>query len=424
VASSQRYSNFLMPRGRPRAREQPNSSSNKNGSYLPADVMSLEHGSLGDPYTKINAILHDGDEIEVALQTEVEVDDVGAPIVSQWYEAAFCRGEASQRRFRGAALREERRQKELREAALRETENNNGAPGLQFGFQTQVHVLSNTLGEDWEIEGALTSDWDRQVGAAVGEVVDDQIDSETCQEIRGLLHLALPFLHTQFINYSGLFESGPLSGAGSDDVGHFLHGAGVVDLQHHTTAVQEIYERVSPGAEPVDRAGFIDVLLRVIHALKDSPTPILEYLEEQLTSLVAYVQNRSADPIREILETQEMRHFLEQIRPELMDILHAYGDKQSSTQSRPLLSLDAFSIMATNAFGSLKPNASSIEEKVMQAFSDAQPGTKDVPYLVSAEVIEAIARLSMELSEEDRTAKQRIQQGFDLVLLIAGSSRK
>ena len=87
VVAAQRYS-LMLPQGRTRLREQAHS---KRGFYLPHNVSSRMDGDIvHPPHARINEILQDGAEVTVTLQNEVDVDELGAPVVSEWAAEAFC----------------------------------------------------------------------------------------------------------------------------------------------------------------------------------------------------------------------------------------------------------------------------------------------------------------------------------------------
>ena len=63
--------------------------------------------SLRDPNAKINEVFNDGAEVTVELQESVEVDNIGAPALSDWQQKSFCVGEASQLRLKADMARKE-----------------------------------------------------------------------------------------------------------------------------------------------------------------------------------------------------------------------------------------------------------------------------------------------------------------------------
>ena len=50
-------------------------------------------GSSLHPRARLCDVLRDGDEIDVALQTEVAVGSNGEPVLNQWSAQAFCHSE-------------------------------------------------------------------------------------------------------------------------------------------------------------------------------------------------------------------------------------------------------------------------------------------------------------------------------------------
>jgi hypothetical protein len=95
LVASQQYS-IRRPNGRSRNREE---SKSKTGFFLPLSVQSAKGEELSDPEQRINEVFQDGAEVRIELQEEVEIDAIGAPVLSEWQVKSFAVGEASKLRL-------------------------------------------------------------------------------------------------------------------------------------------------------------------------------------------------------------------------------------------------------------------------------------------------------------------------------------
>ncbi|CAB1117781.1 unnamed protein product [Ectocarpus sp. CCAP 1310/34] len=114
-------------------------------------------GNLDDPYSTIGDVLKDGAEVEVVLMDAVEVDDVGAPVASEWFLKAFGSGEATKRRLNGIRAREEHEAKLASDEAA-----GIGSHGIMLGgFDVTVEgvAISGPLETPGEIRAAMEHDW-------------------------------------------------------------------------------------------------------------------------------------------------------------------------------------------------------------------------------------------------------------------------
>ncbi|CAM9385939.1 unnamed protein product, partial [Hapterophycus canaliculatus] len=232
LVASQRLQ-LMQPKGRQRMRE---SGDARRGFALPKTVLLKGHGDLNDPYSTISDVLEDGAQVEVVVMDAVEVDDVGAPVASEWFLKAFGSGEATKRRLNGIRMRDEYETK----LASDEDAGVGGVGGYEGralgfgsrrasrgGFDVTVEgvAISGPLETPGEIRVAMEHDWR---SADMGGLVQDP---KLAVLVKGLLQSHLPKLNEIHSSFSGARLAGGSTAAMSfHDFAHALHRCGVMSF--------------------------------------------------------------------------------------------------------------------------------------------------------------------------------------------------
>jgi hypothetical protein len=119
MVASQQYA-LRKPAGRSRAREGRDDKGSP-GFYIPESMSSSKGQAFDNPNLKISDVFQDGATCCIALSTVLEVDEIGAPVLTQWQSKAFFNGEAGKMRALGGAEREKaerRRAKEVQDRVM------------------------------------------------------------------------------------------------------------------------------------------------------------------------------------------------------------------------------------------------------------------------------------------------------------------
>jgi hypothetical protein len=247
LVAAQRHA-LALPHGKTRAREE---SDEKRGFFLPKDVLS-DRGSSLDPDMVIKDVLGDGDRVTVELQTVVEVDDIGAPIMSPWQTRAFAAtGAASERRARGIASRAAIAEHEAEinaevQRRVREDERYQRAhEAAALAEVTQAGgynvVVTGHLETAEESAAALDLDW-----PALSESLKDLrcFPSATAKEaFKEDLRTSYGDLNRIFVHYAGLGRIGQQHGVSLSEFCHYAHISRLARHADKSNASTEKQER-------------------------------------------------------------------------------------------------------------------------------------------------------------------------------------
>ncbi|KAJ1450186.1 hypothetical protein M885DRAFT_621865 [Pelagophyceae sp. CCMP2097] len=241
LVASQRYSLAVAGKGHGRARSD---RDDKNGFFLPKDVLGQD-GSLM-PDALIKDVLRDGEECVVELQKVVEVDQVGAPVQSNWQMAAFSTSsETSSRRARGTASREEisekeghirdevsRRQRDaLRHRKAREV-NAAADFSLREGDVAHQVVVAGRFEDAEDAAAALDLDW-AKISQSL-EALDCLPTGTADASFRAFLRMHYDDVNALFIRYAGVARPGVPHGISPLEFGHVVHLARLARYQNKT----------------------------------------------------------------------------------------------------------------------------------------------------------------------------------------------
>lgn len=227
LVAAQRHA-LAVPHGRTRAREE---NDEKRGLFLPRDVLARDGSSLA-PDLLIKDVLGDGELVSVELQRVVEVDDIGAPILSPWATSAFAtRGAASERRARGISsrasiatheaeinaevtrrAREDERYRSAHEAAaLAEATQGTGYNVVVTGHLETAEEAAAALDLDWPAVSESLQDLRCHPGPTAKEAFKDE------------LRRAYGDLNRIFVHYAGLGRVGATHGVSLGEFCHYAH---------------------------------------------------------------------------------------------------------------------------------------------------------------------------------------------------------
>ncbi|CAM9719375.1 unnamed protein product [Scytosiphon promiscuus] len=435
LVASQRLQ-LMQPKGRQRLRE---SGDARRGFALPKTVLLKGHGDLDDPHSMISDVLEDGAQVEVVLMDAVEVDDVGAPVSSEWFLKAFGSGEATKRRLNGIRMRDEYETK----LASEEDAGIGGVGGfdrgtLGFGsrrasgggFDVTVEgvAISGPLETPGQIRVAMEHDWR---SADVGGLVEDPTVAVL---VKAFLQSHLPKLNEIHSSFSGGRLAGGSTAAMSfHDFAHALHRCGVMSFSdgtaqggktsegkhsesHHSqnsARVRAVFDEACRGSWPgngnmLSRAQFLAAL--VLAAL-DREGAVVEALREivEETLLPMHAEAVSDEVGVEIART-DVQNYISDNRRLLHSVYVLYADP---SEDGALVTLEQFRELmddcgVLSAMTATTSGRAKFDFQSETCFLQVQ-GSPPLPSLVFNECIEAACRLAIMTAED--SSPQQTQPG-------------
>eukprot|EP00903_Cladosiphon_okamuranus_P016005 g14779.t2 len=389
----------------------------RRGFALPKAVLLKGHGDLDDPSAAINEVLEDGAEVEVVLMDAVEVDDVGAPVASEWFLKAFGSGEGTKRRLNGIRLREEYEAKmaseEDAEMGIRPSR---GVAGGGFDVTVEGVTVSGPLETPGEIRVAMEHDWR---SADIGGLLSDPSEALA---VKGLLQRHLPALSQVHSSRSGgNMDAGraPASATMSfHDFGHTFHRFGIMSFADDargrrdekdeeesegpsaaTTAMRTVFENANRGYLPgngrvLSRAQFLRALVLVA---RDKEGGVVEALREivEETMLPKHFEAMADEVGVEIART-EVQHYISDNRRLLHSVYLLYAEP---SEDGALITLDHFRELmddcgVMSAMTATTSGRSKFDFQAETCFLQVQ-GNPPLPSMVFTEAIEASCRLAI-----------------------------
>ncbi|GMI04910.1 hypothetical protein TrVE_jg12133 [Triparma verrucosa] len=428
LVAAQQYE-LRKPSGRTRNREQANAA---RGFFLPMNVTSGKGGKMSNPDAKINEVFTDGAEVVVELQEEVEVDSIGAPVLSDWQQKSFCVGEASQLRLKSEALRkEEEKKKMLAKMAI----ENRKKYEMNMIVSSSIDYTMADMGLD-----TSAYDWNAIVEVIAGSSQKDQ------DELEEYFHEAYPLLDEIFVHYAGekKKDSGSETKLTFAEFSHFLHSVRVYhayrDLQTIKDCVLEAKRRLvaatesknadDPSEEFMTKEEFfacmIYLSIQKLEGTKRSSGCLREVVEKFVEP--HWTEGRAEDKTRVLMDSDKVTKMLGDSWPYLKQVYNFYVQTDTGVMTQ-----ETFGNVMKDA-GLLMRNpgeqADAAEDRMssltLNAFFGAQgfPARQlELAELVFAEFLEATCRLSVESLSQQTTSFEKFQLGLDALLDLRRNMR-
>ncbi|CAN0296599.1 unnamed protein product, partial [Ectocarpus sp. 12 AP-2014] len=414
LAASQRLQ-LMQPKGRQRMRE---AGDARRGFALPKAVLVKGGGNLDDPYSTIGDVLQDGAEVEVVLMDAVEVDDVGAPMASEWFLKAFGSGEATKRRLNGIRAREEHEAKLASDEAA-----GIGSSGIMLGgFDVTVEgvAISGPLETPGEIRAATEHDWR---SADIGGLVNDPKEALA---VKGLLQSHLPALNQVHASLSGGRMPGGSSPAMSfQDFAHGLHRYGIMPYVRDAQAgegkgdesrdppdpVRAVFRDAKRGHWPGDdtvlsRAQFLAALVLIARGKGGGTVEAMREIVEEV--LLPTHTLTMSDEVGVEITRPEVQQYISDNRRLLHSVYLLYAE---ASEGGALITLDHFRELMDDCgvMSAMTATTSGMAKFDFQAetcFLQVQ-GKPPLPSLVFTECIEAACRLAIMTAEDSSSIQSQ-----------------
>ncbi|CAM9883903.1 unnamed protein product [Ascophyllum nodosum] len=393
---------LLKPKGRSRMREKYDA---RRGFLLPQAVVVKGHDdSIQDPEAIIKNVMQEGSQVEVVLMEEMGLDDVGAPMESDWFLKAFGVGEATKRRLNGARLREVYKAKvdvNGADGGVYESTQSGGVVAGEFDVTVEGVVISGPLETVGQIRAAMEHDWR---SAGLGEFFDDPNEAAA---VKRLLQAHLPALNRVHASRSGGESGARMS---FNDFGHLLHRCGVMPYSERhgdaapTEKTRKVFKDACRGIWPGDgkslnRAQFLAALVLTARTegrggrRNNTLEPLKRVIEEKL---LPSHDEATVDNVGAIINREEVQRFVSNNRRLLHSAYLLYAE---ASDDGAFVTLEHFREMMDDcgAMPSMTATSSGQETSdslVEACFLEVQ-GKSPLPVLVFTDCIDAACRLAI-----------------------------
>ncbi|GMI62129.1 hypothetical protein ScalyP_jg9700 [Parmales sp. scaly parma] len=431
MVASQQYE-LLKPKGRSRVREP---SFSKRGFFLPESIMSSKEEIL-DPKTKICDVFSDDASVFIKLQDTVEVNDIGAPVLSEWQQSAFCVGEASRTRLKA----EKERKDHLKHHKMEEQQRLKDID-IRKKFETNISI-ENT--QPYEIKG-LNHEW-----ATIAEVLVGTSQKDV-NELLEFFPTVFPTLSEIYQFYVGENFKTQNSSMTFAEWSHFLHSSRAYHAYKDTTVIKKLFSTAikasSSGESKIDdddnssseddteitektlqQGEFMAAVVLASQAKSEDtmrPTASLKSFVEEF--LEANWDNRRDDKMKAIVENESVNHLVSATFFDIRKIFHHYVGGEFE-----VMNCECFQKLCKDA-GLLMKNPGESEDAAEErmskvgtnSFFSAQgdpPRHLELEEIVFGEFLDATCRLSCDTLNPNASSFQRVQLGLDALLDLATRS--
>eukprot|EP00618_Florenciella_parvula_P012785 CAMPEP_0119476528 /NCGR_PEP_ID=MMETSP1344-20130328/7012_1 /TAXON_ID=236787 /ORGANISM="Florenciella parvula, Strain CCMP2471" /LENGTH=460 /DNA_ID=CAMNT_0007510309 /DNA_START=108 /DNA_END=1490 /DNA_ORIENTATION=- len=427
MVAAQRYA-LAVPNGRSRAREE---SHSKRGFFLP-EMLWTEGQLLTNPEARISDIMEDGAVINVNLQQNVELDDVGAPKLSAWAEHAFSHSNASKMRVEIAKRRQAAADREVERQAIMERRQKEYASRKSQGA---MHVVvAGDLESNEDVEAALMYDLNTLDLRAIEKSPVQH------KALRLVLLEHFRMLNSIFIHYCGVARPGHIFGMCYDEFAHFLHLCNMCHARHDEEALRGIFAESASNRLPgglnssapipklLSRADFVYGIMRAAASLATGgAADTVDAIEDALLEKIqpgweAYQQ----DAILQAMSEKSTQAMIQDNRTHLKRVFEQHSrpeDGPGQTANRDVMLLeglkDACEESGLLAEVLAEERADEKARKIcLNAVLSAQNDPEEVrelPEVAFMEFVHAVARIAVEVLES-KDVQQKIRIGIDYML--------
>lgn len=419
LAAAQRYA-LARPGGRSRARE---SSLAKQGFFVPEEI-TLQGFPLTDPTARISDVLENGSVLQVKLQREVELDEVGAPQLSPFAEAAFNNSEAAECRVKQAAQRQELSARE----AERQAAEQKRARQLQArrGSANMSVVIAGEFESKEDVEDALAFDVDSVNLLALEREVNHE-------SLRLVLLTHFRLLNSIFMFFCGQARPGLVFGMTFEEFCCALHVSGLAHEIRDQAVLEDIFlqsvaNRFPPDARATPKLSALlsraDFIFGLVKAVKQVVPNKGQGASDELTDLLEDALMMKVEPAfqrlwgeRVVAKTRErgLAQMLQDNRPHLKRVFehHATDGKRLGLQGFKDLCERAQLLVIFMGDANFDERAEKLCHSALLSAQGDPPQERELDTLVFSQFLLALAYVSVECLEGPSPLPQKIKYGVN-----------
>jgi hypothetical protein len=345
----------------------------------------------------------------------VQTDAVGAPVFSQWTEAAFASSEAASIRVQIAKERQA-----LDAAAQKSREAQERALAADESVSMNV-LVAGPLETDLDVSTALNYDWSAMDINSVEPKEAGQL------KLKELLEVSYRVFNSIFIFYCGSARPGHVFGMDYDEFSHFAHVYGLFHAKNDAATIKKVFLEAAimrtRGKKPIEpillsRADFVFGAMKLMTASSggDYPAAFL-CIEAEIEKLSSLWSKFSDNAVIAAMEGRQIEAILTANRPHLRRIVNKFSADANT------LTPEQFQELCSNSgICSTTLTEEGGVAKVLQMASNAalvsqrEPSRdRELESMVFGEVIYSIAQIATTVMDPSDPTKS-IRLGVDQLL--------